>query len=207
MTWTRVAAYWIGALVAGLLLRASLDDVPEMAAVETTRVPLVEMVPERVDRFRLAAKDLEMEFVRGEDGRWKAVSAEGEEVAHDIVEAVVQTLAGLPVIEAVAEARDAADQFGLRNPALRLRLDAGGTSVANLALGRLNPTRTAVYVRRAGEDRVFLLGLNARYYMDLIVESASRGRDAREVTPTPAAGAPPAVAPVQGFDPTAVPGG
>ncbi|MFT4570135.1 MAG: hypothetical protein ACI8TX_001446 [Hyphomicrobiaceae bacterium] len=174
MTWTRVIAYWAGAFVLALMLRASIQETASYDEAPVERTPLVEAVPERVDHFRLNARGVDLVFERGADARWSASQELGESVPSDIIEAVVETLAGLPVIEAVGESKAQGDQFGLENPAVRLRLQIAGKPVANLALGHLNPTGTAVYVRRAGESRVFLLGLNARYYMDLILDTVER---------------------------------
>lgn len=174
MTWTRVAAYWAGALVLMFVLQATADKRAAVVEEPSEQMPLIEAVVSRVDRFRLSARGIDLDFERGEDGRWTNTSPAGETVSADIVEAVVETLVGLPVIEAVSDTTEHDDQFGLKTPEARLRLDIDGSTIANLAMGAKNPTRTAVYVRRAGEDRVFLVGLNARHYMDLMIDTAAR---------------------------------
>ena len=41
-----------------------------------------------------------------------------------------------------------------------------------LLLGGRNPTKTALYAKRADAPAIYLIGLNLRYYSDLIVERA-----------------------------------
>ena len=38
-----------------------------------------------------------------------------------------------------------------------------------------NPARTAVYAQRSDSPRVFLIGLNVRYYEDLLFEALRAG--------------------------------
>jgi hypothetical protein len=45
-------------------------------------------------------------------------------------------------------------------------------SPISVQIGARNPTQTAVYARRGDEDAIFLVGMNLRYYIDLIFEAA-----------------------------------
>jgi hypothetical protein len=46
--------------------------------------------------------------------------------------------------------------------------------VLNIRLGTLNPAKTAVYASGSGTHQVVLLGLNIRYYLDLVAEALFR---------------------------------
>jgi hypothetical protein len=63
-------------------------------------------------------------------------------------------------------------------------------------LGELSPTRTAVYARKSGSDDIALIGLNAKYYIDLVFENVRRQRASAGIeAPEPAPGGAPAVVP------------
>jgi hypothetical protein len=42
-----------------------------------------------------------------------------------------------------------------------------------LVLGSLNPAETGVYSRLEGNPQVVLLGLNVRYYIDLVLKQSA----------------------------------
>lgn len=175
MSWSRGFLYWTVALLLGSLLwsGAQQEDAVDGTA-DAERAPILALVRERVDRVVVESKGRTIEIARGGDGRWVVREPAGTEVPHDIVEAVIETLSSVPVIESVSDDTDSDRQFGLDPAEMKVRFEVAGTVVGNLALGRPNPTRTAFYARRVGEDRVFLLGLNSKYYLDLIGESVSR---------------------------------
>ena len=95
-----------------------------------------------------------------------------------------------PFSEVVADGARPGDlaSFGLANPSSSIVLTTDGAGSAHevtVFLGDRNPTHTALYARRAEDARVYLVGLNLRYYEDLIFTAAGairalRGRSARE---------------------------
>jgi hypothetical protein len=175
MSWSRGFVYWGLALVLGAWLSNAVIDPASVVDDSVVKEgPILSLVAERVDRVLIESEGLKLVIVRDADSRWAVREPAGTEVPADIVDAVVETLSTVSVIEAVSEDADGAEQFGLNPPELRLRLEVAGTVVGDITLGRPNPTRTAVYARRSGQGRVFLLGLNAKYYLDLIRESVHR---------------------------------
>jgi hypothetical protein len=115
-----------------------------------------------------------------DDGRWRTVEPPKATVPSDLVDAAVATLTAGQVSEVVADDARATDlaTFGLAVPTaaivLRTGSDGGGREVTVL-FGAYNPTRTAVYARLADDPRVYLVGLNVRYYEELIFEAAFAG--------------------------------
>lgn len=115
------------------------------------------------------------------DGRWRVVEPAGASVPSDLVEAAVATLTAGQVSEVVADAARTPDlaAFGLATPTSVIELTTGNAAghVLTVLFGGRNPTRTALYARLADDPRVFLVGLNVRYYEDLIFEAAGAKRD------------------------------
>ncbi|MBI3767207.1 MAG: DUF4340 domain-containing protein [Deltaproteobacteria bacterium] len=116
-----------------------------------------------------------------DDGHWRTVEPARAVVPSDLVDAAVATLTAGQVSEVIADDARASDlaTFGLAVPTaaivLKTRSDGGGREVTVL-FGAYNPTRTALYARLADDPRVYLVGLNVRYYEDLIFEAALPGR-------------------------------
>ena len=108
--------------------------------------------------------------------RWRIVEPPGAAVPSDLVDAAVATLTAGQVSEVIAADARATDLavFGLATPtsAIALTTEDGAGREVTVFLGQYNPTRTALYARLADDSRVFLVGLNMRYYEDLIFEAA-----------------------------------
>ncbi len=178
MSWRAVAVVWVVliGLVAFVLL---VEREPEVAP------PVPETAPERsllgieardVHAIELRRRDARVRAVRDGD-RWRTVEPAGAAVPSDLVAAVVATLTAGQVSEVVAEAPrpDELAAFGLDAPRSTIVLTVGPQDAPHgltVLLGERNPTRTALYGRRTDDPRVFLVGLNVRYYEDLIFDAA-----------------------------------
>lgn len=187
MSWPRIALYYLLAIGIGLYLQGEIRRLHPLAAVPVaTTLPFVEAVAERVDRLRAEREDLSVEF-RKREGRWVVTEPEGVTSPSDIVDAVLESLTSLPPIEVVADNSEHG-QYGLNPPRIRVRIEAGGEILSTIAFGELNPTRTAVYAKKSGKEEIYLLGLNSRYYLDLVFENVRRQMASAGVTVAPPAG-------------------
>jgi hypothetical protein len=147
--------------------------------------PFLVAVAERIDRVRLEQEGMAVQFER-RDGRWITVEPEGLASPGDIVDAILDSLTTLPPVEVVSEGTGNDEQFGFTPPRARVRLEQQGTVVSTVVFGELSPTRTAVYARQSGKDEVALVGLNAKYYMDLVFENVRRQKaSAGAAAPSP----------------------
>lgn len=174
MSWGRILLYYGVAILLAVHLRGVWAERSQADAAATTpSSPFVEAVPERIDRVRMDIGDLSVQFDRTDD-RWVVSQPENVSSPSDIVDAVVDSLTSIAPIEIVADGLEHEGQYGLMPPRARLRLEQQGEVVAVVVLGELNPTRTAVYAKKSGKDEVVLLGLNAKYYMDLVFENVRR---------------------------------
>jgi hypothetical protein len=170
MTWTRALGYvtlWL-ALSAYYLAthRPSVTPIDAPPAEATPGVAFLRMRAEDIVFLDLEVGGREIRANR-RGGRWFLVEPPGRAVSSDLFSAFVSSLVDVTDVEVVSrdEKRDA--EFGFDRPAARLRLqDAGGTTVT-LTIGAENPAQTAVYARA---------GLNAEYYMGLILQAAGTAR-------------------------------
>jgi hypothetical protein len=174
MSWPRVLFYYaVAALLTFHLLGVSRERGAEGQAPATSTAPFLEAVPERIDRVRMETDDQAVQFER-RDGKWITTEPEGLAPPGDVIDAVIESFATLPPIEIVSDAGAKQDQFGLVPPRMRVRLEQQGALVSTIVLGELSPTRTAVYAKKSGSEDVALIGLNAKYYIDLVFENVRR---------------------------------
>jgi hypothetical protein len=205
VSWLRIAIFYV--VAAGLTVHL-LGIVAERAEVTATRTtsdePFLEAVPERIDRVRMENDQLALQFEK-RDGRWVTTEPEGIAPPGDVISAVIESLTTLPAIEIVSNGKDNEDQFGLVPPRMRIRLEQEGALVSTVVLGELSPTRTAVYARKSGSDDVALIGLNAKYYIDLVFENVRRQQSSAGVVTPPVVPPPAATPPAPGSLPAAIP--
>jgi hypothetical protein len=176
VSWLRIFAYYsLAALLTFHLLGVERERsaVDKPVAAKTT--PFLEAVPERIDRVRMEQDGLAIQFERKDD-KWVVTEPEGISPPGDVIDAVLESFTSLPAIETVSEGVEHEGQFGFVPPRARIRIEQQGTLVSTIILGELSPTRTAVYAKRSGKDEVALIGLNAKYYIDLVFENVRRQR-------------------------------
>ena len=177
MSWPRIFAFYVLAAMLSFHLVGTMRERDVGTRTETAgTAPFLEAVPQRIDRVRMENESLAVQFERNKDGRWIVTEPEGLSPPGDVVDAVLESFTSLPAIEIVAGGADHQDQFGLAPPRARVRIEQQGSLVSTIVLGELSPTRTAVYAKKSGSDEVALIGLNAKYYIDLVFENVRRQR-------------------------------
>ncbi len=171
MSWPRIAAYYLGAALVGAFLLLGGAGGPEGSATGAppADVPMIGLPAADIERVSVRTADIEAVLLR-EGGRWKVTSPAGSSLPGDLVEAILDTLTSIAPIETVSDTAGRTDQYGLDPALLTVALAGGGGSPVVVEFGKRNPTGTAVYARKQGESEVRLLGLNARYYLDLLLE-------------------------------------
>lgn len=178
MTWRSVVVYWtLAAAVAAQLAFTVRERAASEEPAKPVAVPIVQATPASVDSIRTETRAGVLQM-RKEAGRWQVESPPGVTVSSDLVGAFIDTLTTVPPVEILPEAPDKLTAYGLEPPLATVRLAAGAKALAVVELGQRNPTRTAVYARRPDDDHVYLLGLNAQYYLELLYEQAAGTADA-----------------------------
>jgi uncharacterized protein DUF4340 len=169
MTWRRALVYWACFLVlAGYYLVAERRPAGEVAA-HLTRAPFLNLSEGQIESVELRREDVVVRC-RRVDRRWQVVEPAGRTVPSDLVGALVGNLIQLPDVEVVAETAANLAQFGLDASASQIVLTGSGPAIT-VRLGSRNPAGTAVYATRSDSPRVYLIGLNVRYYEDLVFEA------------------------------------
>ncbi len=174
MSWRRVAViYAVLAALAGwvfLIDRGAPD--PEVPASVAPAPSLLDTEASAVTAltFRKEGRVVRAQRVAQ---RWSVIEPAGVKIPPDLFDATVATLTtGQPAEELSQEPASAYAAYGLATPATTLEVSFGEVPPILVSLGDENPTRTAVYARRSDRPAIFLVGLNLRYYVDLVFGAA-----------------------------------
>ena len=173
MTWRRAAFYWTCFAVLSAYYLIVLRRPAAPAAAHLTRASFLEVPENQVEGIDVRNGSTVARCRRSGE-RWQVVEPAGAVVPSDLVAALVANLTQLPDVEVVEENATDLAQFGLDPPAslLTVILDHGRT--LSVRIGNRNPSSTAVYAQRSDSPRVYLIGLNVRYYEDLLLEALGR---------------------------------
>lgn len=181
MTWRRAIGYWAAALaLAGWLYFDSRSPEGSPGAEEVPALaPLVAPPVERFDEVSIV-RGTETFVFRKSGGRWEETTPGDVSVPSDLVAALLDTLSTIPPIERLAGKSTTAPEFGLSPAQTRVELHSSGKKAHEISIGRRNPTRTAAYAAVTGHTDVYLIGLNAQYYLELIFDEIARQRSSRQ---------------------------
>lgn len=175
MTWRRAAVYWVCFLVFAVYYVAIEREPAGEAAARLTRAPFLSTSEDQIDAIEVRRND-RVARCRRIDGRWKVVEPPDSAVPSDLITGLINNLTQLPDVEVIAERSNDLTQFGLDASASQLILTPASGTPITVRLGNRNPSGTAVYAQRSTSERVFLIGLNARYYEDLLFEALHRSQ-------------------------------
>ncbi len=170
MTWSRAALYWACFLALGVYYLAVERAPAGEAVAHLTRAPFLNVPESEFTALEVRRGDA-LVRCRRVDGRWQVGEPAGATVPADLVAGLITNLTQLPDVEVVAETKRERAQFGLDNPESRIVLTPASGTPVTVTLGNRNPAGTAVYAERNDSERVFLIGLNVRYYEDLLFEA------------------------------------
>lgn len=176
-----IVAYYLVAALLGLNLWWSAGArLATSPANEAPRLePLMALDPAAVERVGLRSGEQRVVLERSVGGheRWRVIEPSGGVIAGDLVDALLDALSSLPPVQLVSSDPSTAERFGLKPPRTVIALEASGDAAETIYLGQRNPTRTAVYAAKPGGP-LYLIGLNAQYYADLIFEQVRRASGA-----------------------------
>lgn len=169
MTWRRAAVYWGCFVVLAAYYLAVERGPAARAAAHLTRAPFLDVPEDRIEALELRRGDV-LVRCRRVDGRWRVAEPPGANASSDLITGLINNLTQLPDVEVVAERAGDLTEYGLSPPVSQLVLTPAGGKPISIRLGTRNPAGTAVYAQRSDSPRVFLIGLNVRYYEDLLLE-------------------------------------
>lgn len=168
MSWRRIGIiYALCAVLGAYLYTVQSTTSPEGPLQDEGLPPVAEVLSTRVTRITIAWPGVELDAVR--DGeRWRVERPAGGTATSDLIDTLIDTLTSIPPIQRVDEDDANLAEYGLAPPYAVVTLVGDEPEPLRVSLGRQNPTRTAVYVAKPGGQDVYLLGLAARYYVELL---------------------------------------
>ncbi|MFN8628061.1 MAG: DUF4340 domain-containing protein [Candidatus Binatia bacterium] len=176
MTWRRVALYWCCFLALGAYFALFERTPAPPLAAPVSRAAFLTIDEGQIQSVEARRGDTVVRC-RRVDGRWQVEQPTGTVIPSDLVASLIATVIELPEVEVVAEHPHALAPFGLDPPAVQLALTPAVGTPVTVRLGQRNPAGTAVYAQRSTGAGVFLIGINARYYADLLFAGAQRHGD------------------------------
>ncbi len=174
MTWRRAAVYWLCFLALGVYYVVVERQPAGQAMAHLTRAPFLEVPPEEIRGVDIRRGNMVVRCRRAKD-RWQVVEPAAAQVPVDLIAALVNNLVQLPDVEVIAESAPDLSQFGLDVPVSQITLTRANGPPIVVRVGVRNPSGTAVYAQRSDSSRVYLVGLNVRYYEDLVFEAVGKG--------------------------------
>jgi len=169
MSWPHALAYLAVAMVLGTVYLATAPMSPPPVS-PSSKVTATGSAPAGIDTIRLDADGRTVRARRvGE--QWEVVEPGGAVVPADLLSALVSAVLETPA-QPVASDSDRVAEFGLDKPSARVTFERPGAPAVILSLGDTNPAETGVYGRLEGDPQIIMLGLNVRYYIDLVLRQA-----------------------------------
>jgi hypothetical protein len=167
MRWRHVGIYVV---VAGSL--AAADLATRRAAAPPPSTPAAPQAQAGLDITEVLVESSGRRVRVARDGaRWQVAEPADAALPTDLIDALIAAVLNTPA-ESVTADRDRLAEFGLAAPPTRITFARRGGAPVTLALGARNPAETGIYGRLEGSDQVVLIGLNAEYYVQLVVRNA-----------------------------------
>ena len=166
MPWSRALGYVLLAAVLGAIYLATAPPPPPLLDTAESPTPAL-----GIESVRIDADGRTVRATRS-DERWTVVEPATAHVPSDLISALVSAVletAAQPVVGTGDQLVD----FGLDAPSTRLVFDRADGPPVTVSIGNTNPTETGIYARLEGNPQVILLGLNVRYYVDLVLKAAA----------------------------------
>jgi hypothetical protein len=168
MSWPRALVYVLIAGILGTVYFATAPPPPPPPAAAAAEASAPEVA---IDSMRLEVGGRTVRATRS-DAQWTVVEPATATVPSDLVAALVAAVLETPAQPVTGDADRLAD-FGLDSPSTRLTFGRPSAPPVTLSLGSANPAETGVYARLEGNPQVILVGLNVRYYIDLILKQSA----------------------------------
>ncbi len=180
MTWTRVAViYAVLAVLVGYLALSDGPVTDDATTAPAPPPPTASLLGTEADAVRVMTFHKDGRLVRAsrESGRWRPIEPMGARIPPDLFDAAIAALTAGQASEKISdESGHRLADYGLESPTATIELVVGDipNRPISVLIGARNPTQTAVYARRSDQDAIYLVGMNLRYYIDLIFDAATK---------------------------------
>jgi hypothetical protein len=124
-----------------------------------------------VDGITLSRGTEKIHFQKTGDGKlFQVTTPVGAFVPQDLLTALSGLYLKSEEVEIIAEGGELS-QYGLDRPVMVAEVTSPGKAAPiRLSFGNENPTHTATYAKLDNSPQIFLLGMDMKYYQDLIFE-------------------------------------
>ena len=170
MAWTRALVYVVTAVLLAIVYFTATPTPRHAPAADPAAAASPEAPHMAIDTVRVEADGRTVGARRARD-QWQVVDPPGAAVPSDLIEALVSAVLDTPAVPVAGDGQRPSD-FGLDAPSARVIFGRPGGTPVTLTLGGTNPAATGVYGRLDGNPQIILVGLNVRYYIDLVLRQA-----------------------------------
>ncbi len=169
MSWRRALAYAALGLALAIVYRSTAPPAAVVLSRSRAPEPSASSTP-AIDAVHVESDGRAVHAVRSGE-LWQITQPAGGRVPSDLITALISAVLETPA-EPVAADRTDVEEFGLDTPSARVTFNRPGAAPVTVVLGSVNAAETGVYGRLEGSPQVLLLGLNVRYYVDLVFKQA-----------------------------------
>lgn len=170
MSWRRALAYAAVGVVLAIAYLGSAPPPPLVVSRSRAPEPTSPALP-AIDAVQVESAGRIVHAARTGE-LWQITQPPGGHVPSDLISALISAVLETPAEPVTSGGSDVAE-FGLDTPSARVTFTRPEGAPVTVVLGSVNAAETGVYGRLEGNDRVLLLGLNVRYYVDLVVKQAT----------------------------------
>jgi hypothetical protein len=160
---------------------------PGPATEESDQIPVWALEGEEIESVTVTdhRENRAGRIVKDEGGTWRVEEPSPDEADPSRVERLIEQVAELTARRAVTEGVEDLSPFGLAEPLFTARVGLKGGQEEVLQIGEQNPQRSAQYVRREGDETVYLV---ETYLIDSLKELITDPpfQPTPTLTPTPA---------------------
>jgi Domain of unknown function (DUF4340) len=183
MSWQKIGIYYTLATILGayfLLVEWHPNKRPGLvdpsAPVPVQQSQFLSVARDDIHEVLLKRNNLTI-VCRREGQRWTVAEPAGLSVSSDLVTSLVENLTPTKEVVIIDANPKETAPYGLDNPTTTVVVkDKTGKEIATVSLGGLNPTSSAVYVRKDPSPQVYLLGQGVSYYAQLVFEKVGNGK-------------------------------
>ena len=170
MSWLRALIYVALGVALGIVYLGTAPPAPVVVSRARAPEPTTPSTP-AIDAVHVESAGRVVHAARTGE-LWQITQPIGSHVPSDLITALISAVLETPAEPVSADGADVAE-FGLDNPSARVTFSRSDAPPVTVLLGSVNTPETGVYGRVEGNAQVLLLGLNVRYYVDLVLKQAT----------------------------------
>lgn len=162
-----IAVVLLAALAGGVYWSNKQKKAQELKPPPDTSVKIVNVQPDQIAQLTFKRKDgPETVVKRTPDGKWEMTAPKPLPVDSDAVQSVASTLSPLNSDRVVEDKATDLAPYGLAQPSAQLTVTEKNGKNQTIDIGDDSPTGSDVYVKLAGDPRVFMMASSFKTNLD-----------------------------------------